>query len=300
MAKYIVRPNQNIFDVALNLYGSIEGVFDLMISNPELSMSSELQYGQELEYHEEFVINSQIVNELKNRNITPSSGERKIYYKQPQEDLLFIVKVNPNLAFVRLRFAGDGVMAIDWGDNSSLENIELKPACQEIEHYFNSEVEVRRIRIYGNSEILKFTQLDATDLGGELILCKPLTIDEYACKGKGYSLSYLSLFDGTYKVDLTGAKIKDLLPLGKMQLQELDLRDVSFANISVLDDYLEYVVDHYEDRRPCTLHLSEDPSERGFKAIHTILNEPEWNISDTWKFYINNKLYQIEDDSIVE
>ena len=53
MAKYVVKPNQNLFDVALHLYGSIEGIFDLLISNPELNMASDLTYGQELEYHTE-------------------------------------------------------------------------------------------------------------------------------------------------------------------------------------------------------------------------------------------------------
>ena len=35
MRTYTVRTGQNIFDVALTLYGSIEGVFDLLVSNPE-------------------------------------------------------------------------------------------------------------------------------------------------------------------------------------------------------------------------------------------------------------------------
>ena len=52
MGVYTVKPNQNLFDVALHLYGSIEGLFDLLISNPELNMTSDLVYGQELIYHE--------------------------------------------------------------------------------------------------------------------------------------------------------------------------------------------------------------------------------------------------------
>ena len=71
MATYIVKPNQNLFDVALHLYGSIEGIFDLMRSNPELSMTSELLFGQELVYHEEFIINASIVNEFQKQNIEP-------------------------------------------------------------------------------------------------------------------------------------------------------------------------------------------------------------------------------------
>ena len=88
-----------------------------------------------------------------------------------------------------------------------------------------------------------------------------------------------------------------------MSLQELNLTDVYYMNDEVLDDYLVYVKEHYNDRRPCTVYLTTTPSERGFEAIDTILREPEWNISDTWKFYINNELYipkTIENGTVTE
>lgn len=300
MAKYIVKPNQNLFDVALHLYGSVEGLFDLLISNPELNMTSELTYGQELEYHEEFILNPSIVNEFKNQNITPSSGARKVYFKRPDEDLIFLIGVNADMALTSLRAAGEGVMIIDWGDNSALEYVQLSYDVRTVEHYFDSEVEKRRIRIFGDTQTLKFTQLDTTGLGGALVLCKPVIVDEYTCLGRGYSLLGLALLEGTYKVDLRQCNIANLLPIGDMDLQELNLADVYYMNDNVLDDYLEYVVAHYEDRRPCTVYLTSEPSERGYAAIDTILNEPEWNISDTWKFYINNQLYQPNNDTDTE
>ena len=42
MAQYKVRNGQNIYDVALTLYGSIEGIFDLLISNEWLNMETQL------------------------------------------------------------------------------------------------------------------------------------------------------------------------------------------------------------------------------------------------------------------
>lgn len=292
MAIYTVKPNQNLFDVALHLYGSIEGLFDLLISNPDLNMTSELTYGQELIYHEEFVLNESIVSEFKNQNITPSSSARKVYFKRPGEDLIFLIGVNANMAFTTFKAAGAGVMIIDWGDNSELEYINLTETTQSIEHYFDNETEKRRIRIYGDTDTLKFTQLDTTGLGGALLLCKPVVVDEYACTNQGYSLVGLSMFEGTYKLDLHSTTIDNLLPIGDMSLQELDLTGVHFLHDNTVDDYLEYIVAHYADRRPCTIRLTTEPSARGYTAIDTILNEPEWNISDTWKFYINNQLYQ--------
>ncbi len=300
MAKYIVKPNQNLFDVALHLYGSIEGLFDLLISNPDLSMTSDLTYGQELEYHEEFILNPSIVSEFKSQNIVPSSGARKVYFKRPEEDMIFLIGVNADMSLTNLKVAGEGTMIIDWGDNSQLEYIVLSPSLRLVEHYFDNDVDERRIRIYGDTQTLKFTQLDTTGLGGALVLCKPVTVDEYTCLGRGFSLMGLSLFEGTYKVNLRQSIIANLIPIGDMDLQELDLSDVYYMNDDVLDDYLEYIVAHYEDRRPCTVYLTKEPSVRGYVAIDTILNEPEWNTSDTWKFYINNQLYQSSNDTIAE
>ena len=48
MATYKVKLNQNILDIALELYGTIEGVFDLLITNTGLSMNTDLKTGQEL------------------------------------------------------------------------------------------------------------------------------------------------------------------------------------------------------------------------------------------------------------
>ena len=42
MGKYRVVAGQNIYDVALYLYGSIEGVVDLLINNPDLSFATTL------------------------------------------------------------------------------------------------------------------------------------------------------------------------------------------------------------------------------------------------------------------
>ncbi len=300
MATYIVKPNQNLFDVALHLYGSIEGLFDLLISNPELNMTSELVYGQSLEYHENFILNPSIVNEFEKQNIVPSAGARKVYHKKPEEDLIFLVGINPDTVFTSFKASGEGQMIIDWGDNSELQRIDLTLSLQSIDHYFDNETEIRRVRIYGNTDTLKFIQLDTTGLGGALLLCKPVIVDEYICHGQGYSLAGLALMEGTYKVDLQREAIADLKPIGNMSLQELNLTDVYFVNDDVLDDYLEYIVTHHADRRPCTVYLTSEPTDRGYAAIATILNEPEWNVSDTWKFYINEQLYQLTNGTDTE
>ena len=82
MAQYIVQPSQNLFDVAMKLYGSIEGIFDLLISNQWLTMGSQLTTGMVLEYHEEFVVNQTIIDNINSQGLIPANLERHVYFKQ--------------------------------------------------------------------------------------------------------------------------------------------------------------------------------------------------------------------------
>lgn len=75
MLQYRVRSGQNIYDVAVTLYGSVEGVFDLLASNPQITIDTTLTYGMVLNYHEEFVINKDIVNAIGSRDIIVKNGE---------------------------------------------------------------------------------------------------------------------------------------------------------------------------------------------------------------------------------
>lgn len=78
MNKYVVKTGQNLYDVALTLYGSIEGVFDLLVSNPRVSFNTTLQRGMELNYHDSFVINQDIVSWFDTNNLTIKNGKYKI------------------------------------------------------------------------------------------------------------------------------------------------------------------------------------------------------------------------------
>lgn len=288
MATYKVQPNQNIFDISLQLYGTIEGVFDLLITNTWLDMDTDLITGQELEYHEDFVLNSSIVSSLSDDGIVPANGERRVYYKKPIGELIAVCDVDASLSMASFIAGGEGMLAVDWGDNSELSCIQLSHTNQTVSHYFDSEVEKRRrIKLYGIPDSTKFTYLDITRLGGPLKTTRTMTVDEFISNSNGWSLTGLFLFDNTYKVNLQQCTISSLLPIGDMYLQELNLTEVRFTNISVLDEYLTYIVQNHGTRNGCTVYLDTEPSEVGMQAIDTILTELEWNIPTVWKFVIN-------------
>lgn len=78
MNKYTTKSGQNLYDIALAIYGSIEGIFDLLISNPDISLETIFTKGTELSYHEDFVLNKDVVSWLSNNNITVKNGNYKI------------------------------------------------------------------------------------------------------------------------------------------------------------------------------------------------------------------------------
>lgn len=307
MAQYIVNSNQNIWDVALHLFGSVEGVFDLLISNPKLSLSSELKRGMALEYHDQFVINKSIVNRLNSDSILPANGERGVYQKNSSEPLRMLIDYKPEEDLVHFAVAGSGKMVIDWDDNTKLETIVLSDTHQTVEHYFNSTVEERKIRVYGDFAL---THLGLTRFKGALLPITPIIVDCFSAVSNSKDLSFLFLFDGMVELSIRNTVINDLSPIydygvkvglvpGYNGLQRLDLTGAAFTDISVLDDYLEYIAGNmtHGNRRPCEVYIGTIPGQRGMDAITKILAEPAWNqegFASSWKFYINDELYTTE------
>lgn len=288
MATYTVKTSQNIFDVALHLYGSIEGLFDLLISNPWLNMTTDLKRGMELEYHDYFVVNNAMKQEIEANNYIPANNERHSYFKKTDEQLVMLCDIEPTSEMTTIVASGEGTMIIDWGDNSQLESITLTTNETTYEHFFDNTVDDRRMKIYGTFNFIKF---DVSNLNGTIYPVRPLVVDEFVNRSNGRSLKGLFLFDGTVTVDLQGMEISSLLSIGDMSLQELNLKHVKFTDVSVLDEYLQYIVDNYGTRRDCTVYLTTEPSAAGMAAIETIINEPAWNESGHWQFIINDQTY---------
>lgn len=74
MKQYTVKSGQNIYDVAMTLFGSIEGVLDLLVNNQDLSYESNLVAGQQLSYDEDFVINQDIVDWFGSNHVVVKNG----------------------------------------------------------------------------------------------------------------------------------------------------------------------------------------------------------------------------------
>lgn len=310
MGSYRITAGQNLYDVALHLYGSIEGVVDLLINNPELSFSTVLVAGQELVYTDDFVIRADVVvyNEL--HGIVPANGERHVYPKAFTRPLTAVITLDAEAVTAQCSLSGSGTVEIDWGDNSDTESVSLADRPRHLTHTFDNKVRERRtVRWFTDA---RFKTIDWSALKPRsLVLSRTLPVEELTLAGATLSLEALRLLSGTYLLNLPGLSASDLTPLAENR--ELMTLDLSAARLkpAVIDTYLTTLAEHYGDRRNCTVILPVAPTgvyrepEReaesgryritsGMEAIWVILHEEAWNEGGAWKFIINDITYTVE------
>lgn len=219
MKQYTVRSGQNIYDVALTLYGTVEGIFDLLISNDWLNMETVLEYGMVVNYHEEFIINQQIVTWLDSNNVLVKNGEHIYAYQDvdqfirdhieaehpdllktlddmspDEQNIFWDERTTPNmtilqqgqLSTITLNIKPNTHLFIDWGDYTDLQIIEGSGE-QELEHCYKSSY-IHQIRMYGNAE---YTLLDLTKINGIYYPLKNIYADEFKSDQKIEELNKL-------------------------------------------------------------------------------------------------------------
>lgn len=102
----MVKSGQSLYDIALMLYGSIEGVFDLFVSNPSISFNTVLSKNTELNYHENFVINQDIVNWFDTNNIKVKNGKYEISETNVRSEIINWINSN-NQELINKYLVGD-------------------------------------------------------------------------------------------------------------------------------------------------------------------------------------------------
>jgi hypothetical protein len=311
MQVYKTRQGQNIYDVAVALYGSVEGLFDLMLNNPWLSFETELEGGTELYHDEAFVTHSSIVSQLASQNMTPVNGARHVYLKQPGQELRCIIRLAPEQTGMELWMAGDGTMTVDWGDNSELDIIRLEPTIRKYHHYFDNVTDDRRVKLYGDFSLRIW---DMSTVSGLFLPVTPMTVDEVEMRGNNMTLQGLRLLEGTHSVTMEGIRLDDLSPIRDMDLGKLVLEGIDYKKDSVLDDYLIYIATHNNQRRGCKVRLDKRPAGEyrepdrdengnytiatGMEAIYVMTHEDAWNAASVWSFDICGETYEYENPNI--
>ena len=311
MGKYKITVGQNIYDIAMHLYGSIEGIVDLLINNPGLSLDDNLKSGDELEYTDGFTINPDIVAYNQLYNLLPANGERNVYPKEPSGQRFMELFLESGRTAASLLLGCSGTMEIDWGDNTEIECLTLTNELKELRHYFNDRIaSKRRICLYGN---VSFRTLDMShSYASELYLLHPVSLEKFTYGKMEADISFLSLAEDTYELTLPGLQTDSLLPV--LPLKRLMRLDLSGAKVkpSVLDTYLKALAEKHHGRRNLTVTLSTIPTgiyrkpekdsegnyriSSGMEAIWMLTHEPAWNEGGAWTFIINQTIYTYEPD----
>lgn len=161
MKEYTVRHGQNIYDISLMLYGSIEGIFDLLANNDGIDINSQIPVGTVLKYDDDFEVNSQIKNWLTNNKIVVANGEPQFMVSGIDlGNLRIVVDQSGPTSVIGVRLSS-GVMYIDWGDGSKID-IVTGTSDYVFDHPYLEDGR-HTIRIYGNFAL---RNLDFTEIGG--------------------------------------------------------------------------------------------------------------------------------------
>lgn len=174
MATYKVKYGQNIFDVATMLYGSIEGIFDLLISNPWLNMDTELNDTMELEYHESYVLNRDVVNEIQTSGVIMANSEGNISgVSMDGMELIAIVYLNDYLTNVAFEITGIGKCLVEWEDGAEY-GFELTPTTPiiEVQHFYDQPQKTRCVKIF--SEPSNITAINGSGTQGYIYYTSPI------------------------------------------------------------------------------------------------------------------------------
>ena len=309
MGRYKVIAGQNIYDIALHIYGSIEGIVDLMMCNTDLSLDTTLKVGDELIYSDDFIINADVVAYNEMHGIVPSNGEHHVYPKVFTRPLAVAFSLPTQTLSVQCSVSGVGTLEIDWGDNSDTEVVTLSDKPQLLKHIFDNKVRKRRrIRWFTDAY---FKQVDWSGLQPtSVVILRPLPIEELTIKDATLTLDSLQMVTGIYSLNLSRLTSGNLKPLVECrELMTLNLTDARIKP-TVLDDWLIAMVERYGNRRNCKATLTAVPTgtyqeparnadtgkyiiTSGMEAIWVITHEESWNEGGKWEFIINDKEYSV-------
>ena len=312
MGSYQVITGQNIYDVALHIYGSVEGITDLLVNNERLSLDDDLRAGDVLYYTDDYRINQEVVAYYQTHGITPASGELHVYPKSFSLPLTVELYLSQEAISSGFTVSGSGKLEIDWGDNSVAEAVSVDGNSLRLSHLFDSPAGgKRKVSLYmeGCFKVLDFSGFQPL----ALYIFKPVYVERFILKNAALGIESLPLLSDVFELCLDGLRRDEFTPLLELkELMSLSLCGTVFRQ-PVIDAYLTGLVGRHDNRRSCKVAFDCQPSgeyreprkdangrymvSSGMEAIWVLTHEPAWNEGAPWEFMINDKIYRYEQDN---
>lgn len=289
--QYVVAGGQNIMDVVLATYGSLDGLTDFLMHNPDIDLNSNLEGGQVVLYEQANVINEVTINYFSNNNVYPLNSERNVYYKESSLPLVAYILIPPSVVYVGCSIWCDGRFEIDWGDDTDIESFT---GNVNISHSNNSNINDNRIiRLYSadNFNKISFNNIPIVDVfifESRVIYQFDIVRSRELC-----SIGYCKLIKNLRDINMSGSKIADILYLiGCESIRSLNLNGCGIQK-SDLDSYFIGLVKNYQSRVIANVDVRnnggisgiyQSPSnlsdpKSGLEAVWVLENERSWKIS---------------------
>lgn len=314
---YIATENQTIYDIAIDIHGTIDGISDILVNNPSLSVDSDVFGGMKITYTSGQTIEQNVVEQLDAMNIIPTNPIRYIYPKaKPHGNIVDIYINKDSSVFSCIQENTGYIIYADWGDNSDIEKI--LPSTNLIYHQFDLTDDVslghRKIRFYIQNNKNKDSVISFSFNDGEnksVVLYNSLTSNYYIDNSKLDNIDFLRLMTNIKKITLNNVSVSSIYRLSYIEsFTELNLlsKDIRPSDI---DKLFMSIIENYGQRLPATISISVSPTgeykeptkskageyiiKNGMEAVWVLVNEESWN-SDyyKWKIIIDDIIYTKE------
>ena len=311
IGKYTVGQNQTIFDIAIDIHGSIDGIFDILANNDSLSFDEELAVGSEILFSNYQNENSFISDLLDARDIIPSSEVRYIYPLQPQEKHLvnvLSIKLDASIEAIELSIGVSGEAVIDWGGSEDFDFINHESVeIHKILHNSSLNTPYRVISIKSDNPFIEMSKLkiNNVDIEAVYVFTEELKVGDFVIDSCGpLSIEFSKLLVSDNFV-VSNANVIDLTPLIYSELNNVSILSDKIKN-SVIDNFFLDIVKNNQRHGDVIMRFSvmptgeyKEPVDKAnitvpAEAMWWLVNNPEWNDIMGWTIVINGKTYKKE------
>lgn len=306
MSTYTVQTNQSVFDVAMAIHGTIDGLADILVNNKGLNLVDDIEAGEEIVFTSIITLNKPVVDFLDSKGIVVANNGLDVKFQQPLHPIIASLSINKSSSIFEFTKT-DGDIYIDWGDESDIEL--FTSSTKHVYHQFDISVAEKderfNIRIFGDkSTSLGDVEVISTTVES-CILYRSVSMTGYIDGSEIENPEFISLADGIKHISLANATSGDFGFLGRIEtIRELYLETKNTTPESI-DSLFKTIVNEYGGRLPASIKTKIAPNGKyqapkdnlppktGMEAVWVLINSEQWNTeTHRWKIEIDGIEYE--------